>query len=64
MAQIARNAVDEDSGYLRHIRYVLHDRDSKFCLSFRAILKTAGITCVGLPPRSPNLKDYASYCTS
>jgi transposase InsO family protein len=59
MAQIARNAVDEDSGYLRHIRYVLHDRDSKFCLSFRAILKTAGITCVGLPPRSPNLNAFA-----
>jgi len=41
MEQIARNAVDEDWGYLRQIRYVLHDRDSKFCASFRAILKTA-----------------------
>src|ERR1051325_9987113 len=35
MEQIARNAVDEDSRYLRQIRYVLHDRDSKFCASFR-----------------------------
>src|SRR6516162_4990877 len=27
MTQIARNAVDEESGYLRRYRYVLHDRD-------------------------------------
>jgi hypothetical protein len=30
MTQMARNAVDEESGYLRRHRYVLHDRDSKF----------------------------------
>jgi len=59
MEQIARNAVDEDSGYLRQIRYVLHDRDSKFCASFRAILKTSGVTCVTLPPKSPNLNAFA-----
>ena len=58
MEQIARNAVDEDWGYLRQIRYVLHDRDSKFCASFRAILKTSGITCVTLPPKSPNLNAF------
>jgi hypothetical protein len=28
---LARNAVDEESGYLRRHRYVLHDRDTKFC---------------------------------
>src|ERR1044071_7371664 len=59
MEQIARNAVDEDSRYLRQIRYVLHDRDSKFCASFRAILKTSGVTCVTLPPKSPNLNAFA-----
>jgi transposase InsO family protein len=59
MEQIARNAVDEDWGYLRQIRYVLHDRDSKFCASFRAILKTSGLTCVTLPPKSPNLNAFA-----
>ena len=34
MEQIARNAIDEASGYLRQHLYVLHDRDTKFCASF------------------------------
>jgi transposase len=38
--QMARNATDETSGYLRQHQYVLHDRDTKFCASFRAILET------------------------
>ncbi len=64
MTQIARNAVDEESGYLRRHRYVLHDRDTKFCADFRKTLATEGVKCLRLPPRSPNLKDYASHCTS
>ena len=64
MTQMARNAVDEESGYLRHHRYVLHDRDTKFCASFRATLASGGVKCIALPARSPNLKDYASHCTS
>src|SRR5262252_3395258 len=31
MIQMARNAVDEESGHLRGQRYLLHDRDTKFC---------------------------------
>ncbi len=64
MTQMARNAVDEESGYLRRHRYVLHDRDTKFCAEFRQTLATGGVKCLRLPPRSPNLKAYASYCTS
>jgi putative transposase len=59
MEQVARNAVDESSGHLRHVRYVLHDRDTKFCALFRATLATAGVTCITLPPRSPNLNAFA-----
>ena len=44
MKQIARNAVDVDSGCLRPVRYLLHDRDAKFCASFKDILKSAGVT--------------------
>src|SRR3954465_626127 len=33
MEQMARNATDEYGGYLRSVRYVLHDRDTKFCAS-------------------------------
>jgi len=59
MKQIARNAADVDSGCLRHVRYLLHDRDTKFCASFKDILKSAGVTSVALPPRSPNLNAFA-----
>ncbi|MBC7925720.1 MAG: transposase, partial [Bryobacteraceae bacterium] len=64
MEQMARNATDESSGYLNQHRYVLHDRDTKFCASFRAILASGGVQALMLPPRNPNLKDYASHCTS
>jgi putative transposase len=56
---MARNAIDETQGYLRQHRYVLHDRDTKFCASFRAILETGNVKCLALPPRSPNLNAFA-----
>ena len=59
MTQMARNAVDEQSGYLRQHRYVLHDRDTKFCSDFRKTLATGGVKCLRLPPRSPNLNAFA-----
>ena len=34
MEQVARNPTDSDVGALRHCRYLLHDRDAKFCASF------------------------------
>jgi hypothetical protein len=55
MEQIARNAVDPETGHLRDQRYVLHDRDTKFCSSFRSILESQGVKCLTLPARSPNL---------
>jgi len=58
MEQMARNAIDEASGYLRQHRYLLHDRDTKFCVSFRAILATGNLRCLALPPRSPNLNAF------
>jgi hypothetical protein len=36
MLQMARNATDESSRFLRGQRYVLHDRDMKFCAEFNA----------------------------
>ena len=59
MTQMARNAVDEESGYLHRHRYVLHDRDTKFCADFRKTLATEGVKCLRLPPRSPNLNAFA-----
>jgi putative transposase len=59
MIQAARRAVDEVSGALRHIRFVLHDRDTKFCNSFRTILTSGGVQPLAMPPRSPNLNAFA-----
>ena len=59
MEQVARNAIDEASGHLHHIRYVLHDRDTKFCASFSKTLPSGGVKCIALPARSPNLNAFA-----
>ena len=56
---MARNVTDESMGCLRDIRYVLHDRDTKFCTSFESILTAAGVKPLKLPARSPNLNAFA-----
>jgi len=58
MKQIARNLTDSCDGFLLGKRYVLMDRDSKFCPSFRDILKGAGAEPLLLPPRSPDLNAH------
>jgi len=64
MVQMARRAVDPIDGALLPVRFVLHDRDTKFCAPFRDTLRSAGVRPLTLPARSPNLKGYASHCTS
>ena len=59
MVQMARNATDESSGGLRGLRYLLHDRDTKFCSVFLDVLRSSGIRLQALPPRSPNLDAFA-----
>jgi putative transposase len=59
MVQMARRAVDDIDGTLLPIRFVLHDRDSKFCASFQNTLRSAGIQPLSLPARSPNLNAFA-----
>ena len=59
MIQIARNAIDESSGFLCGMRYLLHDRDSKFCTVFLDMLRSSGIRPLALPPKSPNLNAFA-----
>ena len=55
MEQMARNISFADTGFLTGCRYLLHDRDAKFCNAFTGILQAAGIKAVKLPARSPNL---------
>ena len=59
MQQMARNATNENWGPLERRRYALHDRDTKFCASFRSTLAAGGIRPIRLPPRSPNLSAHA-----
>jgi putative transposase len=59
ITQMARNAVDDTCGALRPCRYVLHDRDAKFCAAFDDVLASEGMHSLKLPPRSPNLNAFA-----
>jgi transposase InsO family protein len=59
MKQMARNATMEGWGTLRDCRYLLHDRDTKFTCSFRAIIASGRVKPLVLPPQSPNLNAYA-----
>src|ERR1700740_1445833 len=59
MRQIARNVTMEGYGTLRDCRYLLHDRDTKYTQSFRAIIVSGRVEPLVLPARSPNLNAYA-----
>jgi len=59
MMQIARNVTMEEWGFLENCRYLIHDRDTKFTESFRALIKSGDVEPLKLPARSPNLNAYA-----
>ena len=59
MQQMARNATMEGCGFLANCRYLIHDRDTKYTRSFRAIINTGDVTALPLPARSPNLNAFA-----
>jgi len=63
MMQMGRNLTAPD-GVLAGKRFIIMDRDSKFCDAFRTMLSDCGTEPLRLPPRSPNLNGYASHCTS
>jgi transposase InsO family protein len=59
MKQIARNVTMDEWGFLGNCRYLIHDRDTKFTDSFRAIVKSSQVEPLKLPARSPNLNAHA-----
>jgi len=59
MRQMARNVTMEGCDALRDCRYLLHDRDTKYTQSFRAIIASGQVEPLVLPARSPNLNAYA-----
>lgn len=59
MTRMAINATMADWGCLDGQRYLIMDRDTKFCAAFRRILRDAGVKPIRLPIRSPNLNAYS-----
>jgi putative transposase len=59
MLQMARHLTDAVDGMLVGKRYLMLDRDAKYCEQFRAFLKREGVEVIRLPPFSPNLNAYA-----
>ena len=59
MKQMARNLTLEQWGFMGNCRYLLHDRDGKFCPSFDEIIELGNVKPIPLPARSPNLNTFA-----
>jgi len=59
MKQIARNVTMDDWGFLNNCRYLIYDRDTKYCQSFRDIVESGDVRTLRLPARSPNLNAFA-----
>jgi putative transposase len=59
MKQIARNVTMDEWGFLYNCSYLIHDRDTKYCESFRTIIDSGDVKTLPLPARSPNLNAYA-----
>ncbi len=57
MMQMGRNLTAPD-GVLAGKRFIIMDRDSKFCDAFRTMLSESGTEPLRLPPLSPNLNAY------
>lgn len=58
MKQIARELTNHEDGFLNGKRYLIMDRDTKFCESFRVFLQDEDIESVRLPPRAPNMNAH------
>ena len=47
MEQMGRNVTMQKWGFLANSRYLLHDRDSKFCRSFRQLIEAGRVKAGG-----------------
>jgi transposase InsO family protein len=59
MRQIGRTLTDAFDGFLRSKRFLIIDRDRKYCETFTHLLEESGTEIARLPPRSPNLNANA-----
>ncbi len=49
----------DEWGFLGNCRYLIHDRDTKYCHSFRDIIESGNVKTLRLPARSPNLNAFS-----
>ena len=49
----------DEWGFLQGQKYLIFDRDTQFCTSFREIIRCSGVQLIRPPPMSPNLNAYA-----
>jgi len=59
MMQIGRDLTDPLDGFVMNKRFIIIDRDGKYCDAFRAMLRDSGTEPLRLPARSPNLNAWA-----
>jgi putative transposase len=52
-------AVEQAVGRLNGMRYVIHDRDTKYSVRFRIVMEDAGIIPSKTPFQAPNANAYA-----
>jgi len=51
MEQMGRNVTMEESGFLANCKYLLHDRNSKYCPSFRQLIEGGNVKTLAFRPR-------------
>jgi hypothetical protein len=59
MKQIARNLTDIVDGVLTTKRFLIMERDGKFCPAFRQMLHDARVTSIRCPVMAPNANAFA-----
>ena len=62
--QQIRNLMMDLGDRAADFQFLVRDRAGQFTASFDAVLASAGIQAVKIPPRSPRAKPRVAYCTS
>jgi transposase InsO family protein len=59
MAQQARNLLMDRDDRGQRVRFLIHDRDTKFTRAFDGLFQSEGIRIIRTPIRAPNANTYA-----